>query len=376
MAIPSTRTAAVLAKIAALLDRCERAGYVMAGIREIDYGRQVQISDGKKLINVNIYGGKKGVSVVVAGDPSRPLHAAIARIVSGLGSAAPEATIHETDEPAPEPAPLPETDSVRAPYVTGVVAAGGAITGGPGSRGAVRETKPLWRMPPGPWIGSDESGKGDYFGPLVAAAVYVAPEQEAALRAAGVRDSKLLDDGAARRVAAEIRQLCAGHYAEEVLAPAEYNELYTRFKGEGENLNHLLAWGHVHVLDALLAGGALPAEPAPMVIADQFANERYVRQGLQAAMRNRGLPMPALLQMPRAEANVAVAAASILARDRFLGWLADASARYGFELPKGGSKPSIIAAARRIVERHGRAELAQAAKLHFATTRSVPGVIL
>ncbi len=377
MEIPSPRTAEILAKIAALLDRCEQAGYVMAGIRPIDYGRQVQISDGKKLINVNIYGGKKGVSVVVAGDPSRPLHAAVARIVAGLGSAAASG--------ASESVHLPEVNAAATssgtdkPGVTGTAmvapADRPAISTAP-SRPPVRETKRPAGMPPGPWIGSDESGKGDYFGPLVAAAVYVAPEQDAALRAAGVRDSKLLDDGAARRVAAEIRRLCAGRYAEEVLAPAEYNALYARFKAEGENLNHLLAWGHVHVLEALLAGGALPPEPPPTVIADQFANERYVRERLQQTVRDRGLPMPVLLQMPRAEANVAVAAASILARDRFLSWLAEASARYGSDLPKGGSKPSIIAAARRIIERHGRAELALAAKLHFATTRSVTGAAI
>jgi len=151
------------------------------------------------------------------------------------------------------------------------------------------------------------------------------------------------------------------------------DSLHAAVRAEGENLNHLLAWGHVHVLEALLASGELPASPAPAVIADQFANERYVRERLQQTLQQRGLPMPSLLQTPRAEANVAVAAASILARDRFLVWLTETSARYGIDLPKGGSKPAIIAAARRIIQQHGRGELGRVAKLHFVTTKAVTG---
>jgi ribonuclease HIII len=373
MAIPSTRTAEILARVAALTDLFAKAGYLVTGVRAIDYGRQVQVSDGKQTVNVNIYGGKKGISVVVAGAPGRPLRAAVSGIAAALGSAVlagaagPAALLFALD-------PTPGTSAAALPAGSGKTrpSAAAAPRSMP-ARQPVREAKQPHGLPPGPWIGSDESGKGDYFGPLVAAAVYVAPEQETALRAAGVRDSKLLDDGATHRVAAEIRRICAGRFAEEVLAPAEYNALYERFKAAGENLNHLLAWGHVHVLAALLGGSNLPAEPPPTVIADQFANERYVRERLQQAMREHGLPMPALLQMPRAEANVAVAAASILARDRFLDWLAQGSARYGIALPKGGSKPAIIAAARRIIERHGPDELAQAAKLHFATTKAVHG---
>jgi ribonuclease HIII len=95
-----------------------------------------------------------------------------------------------------------------------------------------------------------------------------------------------------------------------------------------------------------------------------------VRERLLARTAAEGRAMPPLLQAPRAEANVAVAAASILARDRFLAWLDEASARGGVRLPKGGSNAAIVAAARRIAA-SGEGALAQVAKLHFATTQRV-----
>lgn len=324
------------ARVAAIGAALREAGLSVGAVRPIEYGMQIPVSSGAARLSVNVYRGKKGISVVVGGPPAASLRMRV------------EAALRGGDEAAP-------ARQAGLSGVPDIPAVPSSVFG------------------PGPWIGSDESGKGDYFGPLVAAAVYVQPEQEPALRAAGVRDSKLLDDATARRAAGEIRRLCSDRFAELIVVPAEYNRLYEGFKADGENLNHLLAWGHVHVLDALLGGAGLPAAPSPTVIADRFADERYVRERLQRAMRERRLPIPSLVQVPRAEANVAVAAASILARDRFLGWLEVAGQRYGRVLPKGGSKPEIIEAARAIVARHGRAELANVAKLHFATSQRVVG---
>jgi ribonuclease HIII len=334
----SDRSAELRPHVDALTEALGASGFTVGEARPIDYGMQLSVGNGASRLTVNVYSGKKGITVVAGGGPAVPIGRAVDEIAARLRAAPPNAT-----------------------------------AGHPRSLGAMTHTERETAFPPGPWIGSDESGKGDYFGPLVAAAVYVTPAQEAALRAAGVRDSKLLDDAVARRAAAEVRRICAGRDAQMVLAPAEYNVRYAELRARGENLNHLLAQGHVRVIEALLAGGRIPAEPPPAVIADQFADERHVRERLERATRARGLPMPALLQMPRAEANVAVAAASILARDRFLGWLEEASTRYGMVLPKGGSKPEIVEAARRIVAQHGRDELANVAKIHFATTRQVLG---
>jgi ribonuclease HIII len=309
--------------LAAIEAAAGAAGFAVVARRPVQYGVQIVLGrDGGQPIPVTIYGGKDGVRVVVGGPPAAPERREIEALLTSWS--------------AP---PVPD-----APV-----------------------------FPPGPWLGSDEAGKGDYFGPLVVAAVYVRPEEEAALRAAGVRDSKLLDDLAARRVAAAVRARCTGRVAEAVLAPAEYNARYAELAQRGENLNHLLADLHARSLAAVLENLAetKASTPAPVAIADRFADERHVHERLAALLQTRGLPLPRLIQTPRAEANVAVAAASILARDRFLAWLEEASARLGVRLPKGGANPAVIAAARAIVAHGGEAALRNVAKLHFATTRRV-----
>jgi len=343
---PVDNGGALAAAVSRTTDRLHDAGLRVLSSRPIAYGQQMTVSDGSASLTVNVYGGKKGISIVVGGSPGSTIWARVSAIATGTAAASAKA-IGAGNAPASMKArrfpPQPATDRQAT----------------------------IDRFPAGPWIGSDESGKGDYFGPLVAAAVYVHPNQEPALRAAGVRDSKLLDDATAHRVAATVRRLCEGRFAEEVCVPSEYNALYARFKTDKQNLNHLLAWGHAHVLGRLLADPSLVDGGTLTVIADQFADERYVRERLQQTVLQRGVAMPALVQAPRAEANVAVASASILARDRFLCWLNEASTRYGIRLPKGGSNPAIVAAARQIVAKFGEAELANVAKLHFATSSKV-----
>ncbi len=212
-----------------------------------------------------------------------------------------------------------------------------------------------------PWIGTDESGKGDYFGPLVSAAVYVDDQILERLAALGVKDSKLLSDKRARELAERIRVLCKDRFSEVVITPEQYNRLYEDFQKEDKTLNHLLAWGHYRALENLLA-----VVECENIIVDQFANEHYLRSRLFAKNPERKLN---LIQMPRAEANLAVAAASILARDRFLTWIENMSRKYG-PLPKGASA-EVVQTARAIVARRGKEELRMIAKLHFKTTQQV-----
>ena len=211
-----------------------------------------------------------------------------------------------------------------------------------------------------PWIGVDESGKGDFFGPLVSAAVLVAPDAVDGLVAAGVQDSKKLTDKRVRALAPAVRRLTT--HALTRVAPPRYNALYADFRKEGKRLNQLLAWAHVRSLRTLLDAAA---EPPAYAIVDQFADARVVEaaaRGWTADLR--------IVQFPRAEADVAVAAASVLAREAFLDWLRDASARTGVELPKGAS-PAVVAAGRQLAARGGREALGEVAKLHFATTEQV-----
>jgi ribonuclease HIII len=205
-----------------------------------------------------------------------------------------------------------------------------------------------------PWVGVDESGKGDYFGPLVSAAVCVDPSD--LLGDLGVADSKRLSDARVSALAPAIRERV--RCAITVVAPPRYNDLYEQFRREGRRLNDLLAWAHARSLEDLLAQGAEPA----YAIVDQFADARVVERRLLSATRERALRV---VQFPRAEADVAVAAASIVARDEFL-------RRLGGR-PKGGGSPEVIAAARGIVAAGGEDALRRVAKLHFVTTTRVLG---
>lgn len=207
-----------------------------------------------------------------------------------------------------------------------------------------------------PSIGIDESGKGDYFGPLVVAAVYVDDDTARILQNAGVRDSKALSDRRATDLARLVAATCPSNVV--AIGPERYNALYSRIG----NLNRLLAWGHARVLENLLA-----AVPCSRAIADQFGDERYLRDALMQKGRT-----ITLVQRPRAEAHPAVAAASVLARAAFLKRLAALGDRFGMPLPKGAGPPVLTAGAR-FVSRHGHDALRQVAKVHFRTTAQIVG---
>lgn len=212
----------------------------------------------------------------------------------------------------------------------------------------------------GPYIGIDEAGKGDYFGPLVIAAVGVNDESKRQLIAAGVKDSKRLTDEKCRELADTIvRLLPQGHIIVEI-SPERYNALYEQMKAEGKNLNTLLAWGHARALETLLQ--RFPCETA---ISDRFGREGYLRSKLMEKGRAVNL-----IQETKAERYVGVAAASVLARDRFLVRLKDLSESAGLDLPKGASN-LVIEAGRKLVKHGGKEALVKVAKVHFKTTKDV-----
>lgn len=200
--------------------------------------------------------------------------------------------------------------------------------------------------------GTDESGKGDYFGPLVAAAVIVdEPTVEKHLAAEGVRDSKTLTSATVQRLDELVRRHCVHDVV--VIGPEAYNRIYS----EARNLNAVLAWGHARALE-----NVLEKKSVGRAVADQFGDKRYIEQALLA--RGRKLKLD---QHPRAEADLAVAAASVLARAEFVRRLDDLGRQWGMALPKGGG-PDVLQAARTFVRRHGKDSLGKVAKLHFRTT--------
>jgi len=203
-------------------------------------------------------------------------------------------------------------------------------------------------------IGIDESGKGDYFGPLVIAAVFVDATTQSELRLMQVRDSKRISDGRILEMAPDIKTICP--HSVIAIGPQKYNELYAKIK----NLNRLLAWGHAKALETLLE--QVTCERA---ISDQFGDERLILNVLQ----EKGQKI-ALEQRTKAESDLAVAAASILARAEFLLRLKRLSAEVGTTLPKGAS-PAVELAAKMIIKKHGHERLDSVAKLHFKTTKAV-----
>lgn len=204
------------------------------------------------------------------------------------------------------------------------------------------------------WIGTDESGKGDYFGPLVIGGVHVDSKTKNLLLNLKVRDSKKISDNVIKDLDYRIRSACI--YSVVVIGPEKYNLLYQKMK----NLNSLLAWGHARVIENLL----LRVE-CNKAISDQFGSEQYIKNALMEMGKK-----IELIQMPGAEADLGVAAASIVARAEFLRRMEKLSEDCGFPLPKGASD-QVDSAARRIMEQMGKEALNRFTKLHFKNTLRV-----
>jgi len=202
--------------------------------------------------------------------------------------------------------------------------------------------------------GIDESGKGDFFGPLVIACVATEGAAAQHLKEAGVTDSKqIASDAQIARLAAIIRRECPGRYAVLALPPETYNRLYAQFG----NLNRMLAWGHARTLENLLE----LCPECPRAISDQFGHGDLVRRALLE--RGRRIVMD---EHPKAEADIAVAAASILAREEFVRRMSALSSQAGIVLPKGAG-PGVLASGREFLKLHAPSELVRFAKLHFKT---------
>lgn len=212
-----------------------------------------------------------------------------------------------------------------------------------------------------PHFGIDESGKGDFFGPLVIAGAYTDGVIARRLIDAGIMDSKRVTSAARiRKLATIIRETPGCTTAVVAIGPERYNEMFASFK----NLNRLLAWGHARAIESLAA-----ARPdCPRTLSDQFARPEV----LERALKQKGLTIQ-LEQRTKGESDTAVAAASILARERFIDWMDKTSAAGGVKLPLGASD-AVVQAAREVIAKHGPDSLGKVAKLHFKTTQKVLGI--
>lgn len=215
---------------------------------------------------------------------------------------------------------------------------------------------PVEQEPFFPHAGIDESGKGDFFGPLVIACAYVENEQIAEeLSALGVRDSKQIkSDKKITRIAREIAGILNGRFALVVIGPEAYNRAYAKIG----SLNRLLAWGHARALENLLE----KAPQCPAALADKFGDEHLIRNALLENGRKIRLD-----QRTKAESDIAVAAASILARAEFVRRLDALAAIAGVDvLPKGAGGP-VDSTAAQIAGSGGADLLEKISKKHFTT---------
>ena len=209
-----------------------------------------------------------------------------------------------------------------------------------------------------PHLGIDESGKGDFFGPLVIAGVFVDGDLPRQLLELGVKDSKqITSDQKALDLADAIKDMIGPRCNVIPISPEKYNELYIKFK----NLNRLLAWGHATVIENLLTRWP----NCPRALSDKFAHETLI----QRALKERGKQI-ILQQRTKAESDIAVAAASILARAEFLTRLKFLGEKVGVKLPKGASA-QVKAAAKEIVKKSGPEALKSVCKFHFKTYQEV-----
>ncbi|MBI4896457.1 MAG: ribonuclease HIII [Candidatus Aenigmarchaeota archaeon] len=204
-------------------------------------------------------------------------------------------------------------------------------------------------------IGVDESGKGDYFGYLVTCGVLVTDETALTLAKLKVKDSKLLSDATVLRLAPKIKKICPLEVVK--VSPDAYNRLYVKFK----SLNILLAWSHARVIENLLE-----KHTADQVTVDKFADEKI----LNNILFERGKKAK-IIQKVRAESEIEVAAASVVARAEFLRTLHVLSHDVGYLLPKGSTH--VIADGKKIIQLYGKEMLPHVAKMHFKCTKKILG---
>ena len=280
----------------------------IAAEKKINYGYQYTMKLAEAKLTLNIYNGKKGLNIVYSGDSALAERAAALLEGRKAQAAAP------------------------ATFVTD-----------------------------GLWAGSDESGKGDFFGSLVVAAVVVDNTTADKLRAAGVKDCKLLTDKKILELE-DIIKASVVDYSVLELKPRVYNLRYEQVAAQGGKLNQLLGYGHVAALSKVLE----KHEDCHSALIDQFTTSMVKIRALKQRF-----PQCDVRQQPKAESNLAVAAASVLARAQFLHTMAALAAEAGVqELPKGGGAQAT-ACARELAAKYGKEALRNYVKLHFANYQRV-----
>ena len=292
--------------------------------KELPYGRQFQVVAGDEKVILSVYKGKKGISTVWGGQEGLLMDSAMAAISSSSSKKSPDTNILNSE--------IKESISL--------------LENCAGFNGV--------------WVGSDESGKGDFFGPLVVAAVLVDTTIAEELIKAGVKDCKILTDKEVQRLAPIIKNLAPINVV-LALKPDMYNYRYEQLRLEKKNLNHLLANGHI----SAIRKAVLQRTDCKYALVDQFSIHSGIREALESEF-----PDLIVVEQKRAEADIAVAAASVLARERFLTLMAELSILAGRALPKGGGE-TATAQAQEIKNEFGIKILEKLVKKHFSNYKKI-----
>lgn len=294
-----------LKQIEFLTQKLIKAGFSVSQPDKKLYNYEVIVISKKEQAKLLVYFGKKGIKNVIQANPESKLSVAINKIVFGE-------TFFESEQK--------------------------------------NEIKFL------EYIGTDESGKGDFFGPLVVAAVYIDEKTTLELEEAGVKDSKLITDYNIKIIELKIKKIIGDKFEIVQINPEKYNKLYESFN----NLNKIMAWAHSKTIENLIL-----KINCLNVISDKFGNERLIKDELKKKNINLNL-----YQTPKAERYTAVAAASILARAKVVDWFNIKSREVGFQIPKGGGS-SVNISAKRVLNQFDDNYLMKMIKFHFKNSQSI-----
>jgi len=209
-----------------------------------------------------------------------------------------------------------------------------------------------------PHAGLDESGKGDFFGPVIAATVIAEKPAIDVWIKAGVKDSKKITESQIMRLDKIIRDTPGVSVRTCFSGMPKYNQMMAR---PGQNLNRLLAWQHATALC-----DALERKWVPWGLLDQFTEQPLVQRELERKeLKNFELRM-----RTKAEEDPVVAAASIVARAEFVRQMHELSKKFGTKLQKGAG-PLVKQQANEMIRKFGARALGDFAKLHFRTAYEV-----
>jgi ribonuclease HIII len=209
------------------------------------------------------------------------------------------------------------------------------------------------------WIGSDESGKGDFFGPLVTASFCCTVDEAKVLQTLGIADSKTLNDSKITELAKMLYKAYPKNINCFVLRPEKYNEVYQNMVRQGKKLNELMDWMHFKTIEKLLADSTPDG-----ILIDKYSASGKLQSKLKTVFSRE------IVLRTKAESDPAVAAASIIARYQFITAMELMNRSYKMVFPKGASK-QVITAAKAFVIKYGKEDLHKVAKIHFKTMDSL-----